>query len=104
MRCLECGKNSLEAAAGAKHGQSVRIGDVDVAHSALIAPEAMFGTDTGIVQAGGNRVHGRRLAVVVLQHVTEASVQHARLAKAQGGSMIASVRAAPARLNANQLD
>ena len=46
----------------------------------------------------------RGLAVRVLQHITERAVQHARLAMAERGGVVAGLVAAAAGLDADQLD
>ena len=49
-----------------------------VADPAGIAQVAVLRPDAGIIQAGGDRVRRRHLAVGVLQQVAQAAVQHAR--------------------------
>ena len=58
----------------------------------------------GIVQAGGDRVDVGGLAVVVLQDVAEAAVQHAGAAEAERGGVVARLVGAAAGLDAHQLD
>ena len=84
--------------------QCFGIGDGFVAGAADFLPVTVFGADAGIIEPGRDRVHGRRLAVLVLQHVAIASVEHARLALRKAGGVLACLRSSAAGLCPHERD
>ena len=68
-----------------------------------VFPIAVLRAGAGIVEPGRNAVHVAGLAVVVLQHVAVAAVQHAGPAEAERGGMVAGLVGSSARLDAHQL-
>ena len=65
-----------------RHGlEKYVVAAIGVADAAAVFPVAVLGPDAGVVQARGDRVHVAGLAVVILHHVAETAVQHARLAE-----------------------
>ena len=73
-----------------------------VRRPAGVFPIAVLRAGAGIVQSGRNAVDVAGLAVVVLEHVAEAAVQHAGPAEAERGGVVAGLGRSPARLDAHQ--
>ena len=78
------------------------IGDRDIFGAALIAQPGVLRTHQRVIQARRNRMRQRDLPVVVLQQVTVGAVQHARRSAREARGMCAQLRAASARLHADQ--
>ena len=67
-----------------------------------VPQHGMFRTDGSIVQAGGDAVRIRDLAVLVLQHVGIRPMKHAFAAAVETGGVFAGVDTAASRLYADQ--
>src|SRR5207245_11099189 len=73
-------------------------------HPAHVVEPCMFGADTGIIEAGGDRVRLLDLSVGVHQQVSAVAMQHAWFAARDGGRMLAALKAKPCRLHPVDLD
>ena len=104
MARLQGGQDAFEPGQRVVGVEGLGVGDALVADPAAVFPVAVLGADAGIVETGRDRVHVLGLAVVVLEHVAEAAVQHARLALGQAGGMVAGLQPPSAGLGADQLD
>src|SRR5262249_50455999 len=74
MGGLQCRQYAFQPRTGAEHVERVAVTDAAITDTSAVAPEAVFRPDSRIIQPGRDRMNRRRLTVVVLQHVTEASV------------------------------
>src|SRR5665213_4611451 len=64
----------------------------------------MLGTDGSIIEAGGDGMGKGDLAVRILQHVREGSLQHARKPALKAGRVLAKRSAATAGVHADKAD
>ena len=80
------------------------VGRRDVVDAADLVQPGVLGADAGIVEAGGDRVGLRDLAVVVLQQVGAVAVQHAGPAAGERGGVLARSKPVAGRLDAVDLD
>ena len=104
VRTFEGGQDAFGAGESIEGGQGVFVEAVGVRDAARVFPIAVLGADARVVEAGGHRVDVARLAIVILHHVAEAAVQHAGLAVAERGGVVAGFRAAAAGFDADESD
>ena len=96
-------------------GRVLRVGaaDVPIPSSAFLEKQILpttddvvqacvFGSDRSVVQARGNRVRERDLAVVVLEDVGLATLEDAEFAPLEPGGMVTATDAAPAGFHTGQ--
>ena len=72
--------------------------------AAGVVQPGVLGADGGVVEAGGDGVRQRDLAVVVLQHVAVGAVQHAGQPAGEARGVLAECSAAAAGFDADQFD
>gem|GEM_PF-2562505 len=91
------------AAAQVEGVQRLLVGDRGVLDTTDVMQPGVLGTDTGIVEAGGNRVGIDDLAILVLQQEGTVAVQHAGYAAVEAGGMLAGLDAVAGRFDADDL-
>src|SRR6266446_10019221 len=67
MRRLQRRQDAFELAAQRERLERILVADVRVLDALGVLPVAVFGADAGVIEAGGNAVDVRGLAVLVLQ-------------------------------------
>src|ERR1017187_7374073 len=104
MTGLERGEDTFLAGGQVVGLERFGVGDGFVTGPADFFPVAVFGADAGIVEARRDRVHVRRLAILVLQDVTVAAVKDAGPALREAGGVFAGLQAPAAGLGPHQSD
>ena len=95
--------DALGARQAAGGGQRFGVAGGDVLGAVAIVQPGVLGADHGVIEAGGDGVRERDLAVVVLQQVAVGAVQDAGSAAAKARGVLAERVAAAAGFDADQL-
>src|SRR5215470_17270928 len=103
-RWLQGRDDALKTAAKLKCRYGFLVGRREEFHPAHVVEPRMFGTDAGVIKAGGDRMRLLDLAVTVHQQVGAVAVQHARPAARDGGRVLAARDAVPRRFDAVNFD
>lgn len=104
MRRLDRRDDALRAGEQAQGLHRGVVGDRAVLAAARVLQEGVLRADARVVQAGRNGVRLGDLALLVLEDVTAGAVQDARLARGQGGRVLAGLDAVSGGLEADQAD
>src|SRR6056297_1895724 len=85
---LQRGDNPFAFAAQLERLQRLLVSDGHVLRTAYVMQPAVLGTDTGVIETGGNRVSLEDLAVIILQEIGAIAVQNAGPATGERGAML----------------
>ncbi len=88
MGSLECRNDALHAADRPKRIQRFGIGGGLVRDATAVAQEAVLRPDARIVEARGDRMSRRDLAVGILEQIAQAAVQHSGCTGAERGAVV----------------
>src|SRR5262245_15620242 len=102
VRGLERGEDALEAREEAEGLEGFLVGHRGVLGPARVLQPGVLGADPGVVQARGDRVRGPNLAVLVLDHIRQAPVEHPGDACRERRPVAPAPEARPGRLDADQ--
>ena len=103
VRALERRDDALAAAELEEGVAAGVVGAGHVLHTARVLEVAVLGPDARVVEPAGARVHGRGLALLVLQQVAAEAVDHALRAVGHGRGVLADGLAATQGLDADEL-
>ena len=100
---FERGDDALEAAEGVEGGDCLVVVDRRVLGAARVVEEAVFGSDAGVVESGGDRVGVDDIAVGRLEEQGLRAVEDAEAPAVDRRGVFARRKALPARLHADEL-
>ena len=103
MRRFERRNDAFGARQTSAASQRLGVGARDVIRCAWIAQPGVLRADQRVIEAGGNRMRQRDLAVGVLQKIAVCAVQHARRSAAETRRVHPQFLAGAARFHADQL-
>ena len=104
VRSFQRGDDPSSPADCLKCIQRLVVGGRLVAHPPAVFEPAVFRSDSGIVQPGGNRVGRQHLAIFILQQIAQASMQDARLPGRESGTVVSGPNSLPPGFDPYQLD
>src|ERR1700722_136102 len=102
MRAFKGGQNAFGARERDDGIESCRVILRNVLGATRVVKGCMLGADGGVIEPGGDGVCERDLAVLILQHVGEGSLQYARCAALETGCVFAERRSTASCFHADQ--